>query len=151
MDNVEFIRGGRELLNDVKPLWESLNEHHKGKSPYFAKKYEDFTFEKRTEKFMEKDDRIMNIDLIKKYDAYVGYSITTIDSKKEGEIESLFLLYSCRGLGLGDMLMERAIEWLDSNGAVKKIIGVAVGNEDVLEFYKRHGFYKRTIILEQIN
>lgn len=151
MDKIEFIRGGRELLNDARPLWESLNRHHESKSPYFAERYKNFTFEKRAEKFMEKNDGFINIDMIKKDDVYVGYCITTISSNKEGEIESLFLLNSCRGHGYGDMLMERAVEWLDNNGAVKKIIGVAAGNEDVLEFYKRHGFYKKTIILEQIN
>ena len=46
--------------------------------------------------------------------------------------------------------MERGILWMDSNRVSKKIIGVAEGNEEVLEFYKKYGFYKRTVIVEQI-
>ncbi|VYU12317.1 Uncharacterised protein [Clostridium tertium] len=46
--------------------------------------------------------------------------------------------------------MQRAIEWLDDNKVKSKILGVVEGNENVLEFYKRHGFYKRTIVLEKI-
>lgn len=67
-----------------------------------------------------------------------------------GEIESIFIEKECRGFGLGDKLMTRALKWLDKNGADNKIIGVAEGNEKVLEFYKRYGFYKRTVILQQV-
>jgi ribosomal protein S18 acetylase RimI-like enzyme len=31
-----------------------------------------------------------------------------------------------------------------------KIIGVAEGNEQVFDFYKKYGFYERTTILEQV-
>jgi len=47
--------------------------------------------------------------------------------------------------------MNRAIEWLDNAEVKTKIIGVAEGNEDVLDFYKRYGFYKRRVILEHIS
>jgi len=40
--------------------------------------------------------------------------------------------------------MKRALDWLNSNHVLE-------GNENVLEFYKKYGFYKRRIILEQIN
>ncbi|MPN24807.1 hypothetical protein SDC9_172209 [bioreactor metagenome] len=46
--------------------------------------------------------------------------------------------------------MTSALQWLADNKVKTKIIGVAEGNEKVLEFYERHGFYKRRIILEQI-
>lgn len=46
--------------------------------------------------------------------------------------------------------MTRALQWLDDNKVKTKIIGVAEGNENVLDFYKKYGFYKRRIILEKI-
>lgn len=55
-----------------------------------------------------------------------------------------------RKYGLGDKLMNSALEWLDSNQVKTKIIGVAEGNENVLEFYKKYGFYKRSVILQQV-
>jgi ribosomal protein S18 acetylase RimI-like enzyme len=48
------------------------------------------------------------------------------------------------------MLMKRALEWLDGSNAKTKAIVVAEGNERVLDFYKRFGFYKRRIMLEQV-
>jgi len=34
MNNLEFINGGRELLDLVQPLWEKLNKHHEVNSKY---------------------------------------------------------------------------------------------------------------------
>lgn len=47
--------------------------------------------------------------------------------------------------------MNRALEYLDKNQVETKIIGVSEGNENVLEFYKKYVFYKRRVILEQID
>jgi hypothetical protein len=39
---------------------------------------------------------------------------------------------------------------MDIRGVTVKIIGVAVGNEEALGFYKKYGFYLRVMILKQI-
>ncbi|MDP4147225.1 MAG: GNAT family N-acetyltransferase, partial [Bacillota bacterium] len=93
-----------------------------------------------------------NIDLIKdiEKDIYIGYCISTVNANLIGEIDSLFVHSQYRKLGLGDELMKRALEWLDSNNVKGKKIAVAEGNEGVLDFYKRYGFYKRQMILQQI-
>lgn len=151
MKNIEYVNGNRELLESVKPLWEKLNEHHKNNSTDFSEVYEAFTFEDRSKKFYSNEISNVNIDLVKdvKEGRYIGYCISTISKGFVGEIDSLYIDDDYRSLGIGDSLMERAIQWLDNNNVKKKIIGVAAGNEKVLEFYKRHGFYKRTTILEQ--
>ncbi len=84
-------------------------------------------------------------------DLYIGYCISTVNKELIGEIDSLFVEKEYRKYGLGDQLMNRALDWLNNNKVKTKIIGVAEGNENVLEFYKRYGFYKRRVILEQIN
>lgn len=43
--------------------------------------------------------------------------------------------------------MERAVSWLEANGAQKIKLGVVYGNDEVLNFYERHGFYPRTYVL----
>ncbi|MCQ1531602.1 GNAT family N-acetyltransferase [Lutispora saccharofermentans] len=153
MNRFEFMSGGKELLGFVKPLWEKLNKHHEIKSENFSDKYRNFKFEERKSKFDSYDNSSIKVDLIKdsENDIYIGYCISTINEKSEGEIDSIFVDGECRKFGLGDRLMGRALEWLDCNNAKKKIIGVAEGNEEVLSFYKKYGFYKRTVILEQRN
>jgi ribosomal protein S18 acetylase RimI-like enzyme len=115
--------------------------------------YGNFKFEARKERFVKDNNLEVKIDLIKDTvkERYVGYCISTVNKDLVGEIDSLFVEKEYREYGLGDKLMNRALEWLNSYNVKTKIIGVAEGNENVLGFYKRYGFYKRRTILEQIN
>jgi diamine N-acetyltransferase len=153
MYNFKFVTGSRELLDFVQPLWEKLNKHHEINSNYFSDRFINLKFNVRKNKFVNDDNLEVKIDLIKdvERDLYIGYCISTINKELIGEIDSLFVEKEYREYGLGDKLMNRALEWLNSNKVKTKIIGVAEGNENVLEFYKRYGFYKRRVILEQIN
>lgn len=153
MDNFKFLSGSSELLDLVQPLWEKLNKHHEVNSNYFSDRFRNFKFEVRKRKFISDKNLEVKIDLIKdlEKDMYIGYCISTINKELMGEIDSLFVDKEYRKYGLGNKLMNRALEWLDSKKAKTKIIGVAEGNENVLEFYKRYGFYKKSTILEQKN
>jgi ribosomal protein S18 acetylase RimI-like enzyme len=153
MDNFEFINGSRELLDLVQPLWEKLNKLHENNSNYFSDKFRNLKFEVRKNKFINDETLDVKIDLIKDKEkaVYIGYCISTINKDLIAEIESLFVEEDYRKYGLGDKLMNRSLEWLNSNQVKIKIIGVAEGNENVLEFYKKYGFYKKASILEQIN
>lgn len=153
MDNFKFETGSIELLEFVQPLWEKLNKHHEDKSSYFKSRFINLKFEDRKNKFVNDNNLEVKIDLIKNIgkDLYIGYCISTVNRELVGEIDSLFVEKEYRKYGLGDKLMNRALDWLNSCKVKTKIIGVAEGNESVLEFYKRYGFYKRRVILEQID
>lgn len=150
MDNFEFINGGIELLYLVEPLWKKLNKQHEKISTYFQDRFRKMSFETRKSKFVSKSTRVINIDLIKKNELYIGYCVSAINEDGVGEIDSLFVDEKYRKFGLGDKLMTRGLEWLNSNNVKTKIISVAEGNEEVLEFYKKYDFYKRSILLQQI-
>lgn len=152
MNNFEFVTGSRELVDLVQPLWEKLNKHHEAKSIYFSDTYKNSTFANRKSRFINDESLNVKVDLIRdrETDSYIGYCISTLNSELVGEIDSLFIEEEYRKYGFGDKLMKNAIEWLEENNAKTKIIVVAEGNENVLDFYKRHGFYKRRVILEQI-
>ncbi|GAA0122613.1 MAG: GNAT family N-acetyltransferase [Clostridium argentinense] len=151
MSNINYINGNIELLDSVKPLWEKLNNHHKENSTNFSHNYEMFTFDFRKKKFYDKNLKV-NVDLVEDLDkkTYIGYCISTINLELVGEIESLYLEKEYRNQGIGEELMNRALTYLNENGSKKKIIGVAEGNEKVLDFYKKFNFCKRTVILEEI-
>lgn len=153
MNNLEFINGSRELLDLVQPLWEKLNKHHENNSNYFSDNFRNLNFEIRRNKFINDEKLEVKIDIIKdkENEIYIGYCISTINKDLIGEIDSLFVEKEYRKYGLGDKLMDRSLKWFNSNQVKTKITGVAEGNENVLEFYKRYGFYKRRVILEQIN
>lgn len=151
MCNIEYISGGHELLDLVKPLWERLNEHHRVNAKFFSDRYENLTFDARKKKFLDSTDTKLKIDLVHdvEKDSYVGYCISTISSDEVGEIDSLYVDEGYRKLGIGDALMHRALEWQNVNNVKQKTIAVAGGNERVLDFYKKYNFYPRRIVLEE--
>ncbi|SHH60132.1 Acetyltransferase (GNAT) family protein [Caloranaerobacter azorensis DSM 13643] len=81
----------------------------------------------------------------------IGYCISTINDRNIGEIESLYIEPDYRKLGIGNEFMRNALDWMDLNNVKSICIGVSVGNEEVLSFYKKYGFFPKTIILEQVN
>lgn len=150
MDNIKLIAGSTELLDTIKPLWENLNLHHKSNSIHFKEKFDTFSFENRKSKFLNYP--LIYILLLQdtKTTHYIGYCISTIDSCLIGEISSIYIEKSYRKYGLGSILMENSLNWLNNHKVKSKIIGVAAGNETAIEFYKTFGFFKRTTILQEV-
>jgi ribosomal protein S18 acetylase RimI-like enzyme len=57
-----------------------------------------------------------------------------------GEIESLAVLPSHRGRGVGSRLLEALERELESIGVRDLILGVLAGNEDAIRLYRRRGY-----------
>lgn len=152
MDQIQFLEGQGELLDIVEPMWEKLNHYHMSNSKNFSNHFTKLTFDARRKKFQQEEGLLIRIDLVKDRDmnTYIGYCITTVNPEGVGELDSLFVEEAYRKFGIGAILMDKAIFWLNENKAKKKIIGVAVGNENVLNFYEKYNFYPRMIILEEI-
>ena len=149
--NITFVEGGEELLNRVAPLWEELNEHHADISTFFKDDMSKRTFDQRNKQWIEKATQgFLRIDLAieKSTDKAIGYCVTVIH-EGYGEIDSIYVDETFRKTGVGSFLIELALEWLDKKAVVKKRINVAIGNEQVVHFYQKYGFYPRAIILEQ--
>jgi diamine N-acetyltransferase len=94
----------------------------------------------------------MHIDLTvdKETAQTVGYCVSSLNQDKTCEVESIFVDPNYRGLGVGYLLMSAALEWMDSEGAVAKIVEVAQGNEAAFGFYGKYGFLPRKTILKQV-
>jgi ribosomal protein S18 acetylase RimI-like enzyme len=150
---IKYSHGNQGVLDEIKPLWDGLNEHHLLLSPYFKKHYQTLTFETRKTDFLKKAKKTqMRIDLAtdKTTLQNVGYIVSTIDKAKTGEIDSIFVNPSYRGFGVGDTLIKKSLEWMDKKGVITKIVEVGVGNEQAFGFYSRYGFYPRKTMLKQI-
>jgi ribosomal protein S18 acetylase RimI-like enzyme len=150
--NIEYIETGEQGLELIKPLWLKLNELHKKLSPHNATHFHGMTFERRKADLLKKSaGGTLHIDLARDGETkeLIGYCVTTINTEKHGEIESIYIESDYRRNGIGDMLMKKALNWLEEQSVTRRIIAVAAGNEDVFEFYQRYGFYPRATILEQ--
>ncbi len=150
---IKYIHGDEALLDQIKPLWESLNEHHRQNSPNFKEHYCQMTFQKRKYVLLKKAALgKLRVDLAvdEASGQSVGYCISSLDSEKTGEIESIFVDAAYRRIGIGDSLMKNALSWMEREGALAKTVEVAAGNEEAFGFYVRFGFLPRKTLLKQI-
>jgi len=152
-NNIYYLQGDEKLLDDVRELWEALNEHHGKNSLHFKDFYHHFSFAVRKAD-LTKHAQNGSIQVVICFDEAaqlrVGYCIGSVDSDLVGEIESIFVLPDYRGLGIGDELMRKSLQWMDKMGAGKITVNVAAGNEPAFGFYEKYGFYPRRTMLEQV-
>ena len=151
MIKVTYVSGNKSLIDKVKPLWEQLNKQHLAGSPYFKEYYRTLTFEDRKQAILQRGyGGGVRVDLaVDGAGEAVGYCVTTIDRWLTGEVDSIFVVPTCRGQGVGTAFMEKALAWLKEKGSKKNIVSVAVGNEQAYVFYEQFGFYPRRTLLEQ--
>jgi ribosomal protein S18 acetylase RimI-like enzyme len=147
----KYVHGDGGMLDEIKVLWETLNRHHLSVSPYFKDYYLTLTFEERKRAILQRaSGGEVRVDLaLDASGELVGYCVSSIDRWLTGEIDSIFVGAKYRGQGIGRALMEKALAWLNGKGAKKKIVSVAVGNEQAYGFYSRFGFLPRRTLLEQ--
>jgi diamine N-acetyltransferase len=149
---IYYIETDVKDLDLVAPLWGKLRLHHKERSLHFKDDISQMTWEKRKPGLVEKARTgALLVTLAKEKETLIGYCISSINSEKQGEVESIYIEKEYRKCGIGDHLMKTALKWMDGRGAQRKIIGVAVGNEEAFGFYEKYGFYPRVIVLRQID
>lgn len=146
---IVYITGGTELLDAVGPLWEKLNAHHAAHSPYFAEDYAARTYGQRKAGLLQKNGNLY-VELARDAETghNVGYCVSLV-TEATGVLESIFIEADYRGQGIGDALMQHALDWMDGYAVSTKRVIVATGNEQAFGFYERYGFQPRHIVLQQ--
>ena len=151
MPQITYTSGNQRQIDKIKPLWNELNKHHYCVSPYFKDYYQKLTFEDRKRVILQRAlGGAVRVDFaLDDSGALVGYCVSSIDKLQMGEVDTIYVCPKLRGQGIGKALMEKAVAWLDEVGAKKKIVSVAVGNEQAYGFYEKFGFLPRRSMLEQ--
>ena len=154
MVKIEYSETDEQGLDFIAPLWRKLREHHKARAlKVFSEHYEKMTFDLRKKQLLEKSrGGAIRIDFARDRNtgAAIGYCVSTITKKGQGEIDSICIEEGYRRCGIGDNLMKKALKWMDEHSVKGKMLEVASGNEEVFAFYSRYGFYPRSIILRQV-
>lgn len=143
---MKIVELNQENYHNIEGLWERLNSHHTGLSGNFRDHFVSLTFEGRMQAVFRKG----RFAIFAAVDGgrYAGYCIASAE-KGRGEVDSLFVDPARRGQGIGARLMRVALDWLDEKGCAEIYLYVAEGNESVLEYYRRFGFYKRFDLLQR--
>jgi ribosomal protein S18 acetylase RimI-like enzyme len=136
-------------LDLVRPLWEELNSLHRNISTYFAAEFAGFGFEERKQRLLGKDKLLILMCVENTGKRNIGYCISSITKNGEGEIDSIYIKPAYRKEHLGSELMKKSLEWFTAEKITNIEILVAHGNEQVLPFYQKFGFYPRTYKLKR--
>ena len=150
---VKYLYGDETMLDEVRLLWEALNQYHCERSTHFKQHYLGMTFEKRKAQLLSKSQGgKLRVDLALDQESgqAVGYVVSSVNAQKVGEVESVFVSAEYRGIGIGGSLLKNALRWMEQNDAVEKIVEASVGNEGAWAFYGHFGFLPRKTILKQI-
>lgn len=153
MATINYRIGDEAMLDEIRELWEALNQHHSDISDNFKAHYHSFSFDLRKRNLLMKaKNGSLRIEVAVDQESLknVGYCISRVEFSGDAEMESLYVAENYRGLGLGERLLSNAINWMDEMGARTKTVSVAIGNEKAFGFYERFGFYPRKTQLEQI-
>jgi len=147
---IRYTETNIKNIDLIVPLWSKLRIHHQERSLHFKDDISRMTWETRKTGLVEKAKTgALLVNLARDKDTLIGYCISSIDSEKQGEVESIYIEKEYRKCGIGDHFMKNALKWMDDRGVQRKIIGVAVGNEEAFSFYEKYGFYPRVTILRQ--
>lgn len=140
---IEYMKVDFRGLEEIRPMWDKLISLRKRMSSDFRENDGHMTSEKRLKSFTDKAvDGKLAVFFAKNTasEEYVGYCVCIIDKCATGEVESLFVSPIYSGENIKDELFTLAINWLDDNGAIDKILSVAAGEEYSMSFYAKYGF-----------
>lgn len=147
-----FLTGGAELIDAIEPMWRQLTMNAAGHSEHFSRHFAERRFEERRAELKKKAEMgKLRVDIARdtKTNEDLGYCVCSVDGVGGGEVESLFVSESTRGRGIGDSLIRRAVEWMESCGTRTMVVFTVYGNDRVLPFYERYGFKPKMVMLER--
>jgi len=151
--DVRIGRSGVERIDELEPLWKSLQEHHlsvdpglPGIPPLSA----DDSWPRRRAKYVEwlrhPDAFVLLAEEVARPVGYALVSIhdpaddTHVTGERWAELQTLSIEPARRGAGLGTRMMERVYEELRAMQIEELAIGVIASNERAMRFYERQGF-----------
>lgn len=151
---IRYVNGSLADVDQLKPLWLELHQHHQTLLPQQAPYVRDSeSWASRQALYLEllaKPDTILI--LVYDRDALIGYGLahvmevndtwvadTWATGSRIGEIESLGALPTYRGNGIGTAVLERLIDHLHQTGVDDFVLGVVPGNR-AISLYERFGF-----------
>jgi len=149
---VRIVKAGAERLDDVRPLWISMMEHHITVGPDIPgippRTPEDSWRVRRPryEAWLAEPDAFLLI--AEGAGAPVGYALvsfhpaddTHVTGERTAELYSLAVLDSHRGAGIGTRLLSAVYREVRALGVEEMMIAVMEGNDRVRSFYEREGF-----------
>ena len=148
---MDFVvrRGDRDDVDRLQPLWRALREHHVTLPAMPPVRSSEDSWEFRKGQYLDWLSQEGHILLVaERGSELIGYTVVSLGEgaatwdlgERTAEIETLSVLESERGNGVGAALSQAATDIANEAGAGTVLVGVAHSNEDAIRFYEREGF-----------
>ena len=152
----EVRKGGLEDIDRLEPLWQALREHHVSLPEMQPTRPQEDSWAYRSGQYREwlaKDE--YTLLLAERDGEPIGYGVVSIGhgaatwdlGDKTAELETLSVLASERGSGVGQALTKAAAEVAREAGVRTLLVGVAHTNLGAISFYEREGFEPFYVLL----
>jgi GNAT superfamily N-acetyltransferase len=149
LGSMRIERAGIERINELEPLWRALREHHAvvGATVAPVRAADDSWSRRRADYVRWLSDGSGTL-LIAKDGAALGYAMVRVFDgpptwaigDQIAEVETLSVLPSARGSGIGHALISVARDVALSKGATALTVAFVHTNSDAQGFYEREGF-----------
>ena len=154
-DPLRIVRGSKEDIPSLEPLWVAVHHVHQASMPELAPYVSDEeTWRERQalyEEVFRKPETFLFLARVEH--ELVGYALGHVLGSAEswwsdtwrtgdriGELESISVLPEHRGAGIGSALLDAVEAEFARLGVDDQVIGVLPGNVDALRLYRRRGF-----------
>lgn len=159
--DVEIVRGGVEVVPELRPLWLALRTHHGEIAPELGPVREDEeTWRMRRaqyERWLAEDPRCFVLLARRRGGGRaIGYAFARMDEHESPtwpggkavlDVETLSVLPEARGAGVGARLLALLREEVALRGYDRLTLTVVAGNRDARRFYAREGFEEAFVFL----
>ena len=148
---MKIVKGGIERVDELEPLWKALQEHHSqvmAQPAGLAPRGLDESWELRRRKYRSLLAEPQAFVMIAEGDGEpVGYAMVHLSEGSVGyttsatvaDVETLSVMPSARGGGVGAAPMDAVEGELAAVGVRELRLGVVAGNDDAIRFYERRG------------
>jgi diamine N-acetyltransferase len=150
-DEFRYTSLGSDRIDEIRPLWEALREHHAAMDWPFAAEMGGVLFAGRKQELLHKargGHFRIEIAAAQPDPNPIAYCLSTVTKDDCGEIDSVFVTPERQRQGIGTELVRRALKWLDQSGAASKRVVVAEGNPAARALYEKLGFLPRTTTMQ---
>jgi ribosomal protein S18 acetylase RimI-like enzyme len=159
MVDVDFVlrRGGPGDIDALEPLWHALRDHQAALPELPPKRSPEASWERRSNQYREWLAGPDHSLVIAERDGRpIGYAVVSVGASGastwdlgavEAEVETLSVLASERGSGVGRALTDEAQRIAEEAGAGAVTVAVAHTNADAIRFYEREGFEPFYVLL----
>lgn len=157
-DDVAILRGGAELLDEIRPLWLALRNHHSSVAPDLGPiREDDDSWHRRRAQYEGwlADDARAFVLLARRMGRAIGYAFVRVEDQSSptwqgdgvaADLETLSLLPEARGAGVGARLVALVREEVARQRYATLHVTAVAANRDAVRFYEREGFAPAFIV-----